>query len=212
MTVRPKLTLQPLTTADIPRAVEIERAAFGPGPLTKRFYPNGMNETSLANLKYRVSKALKDPTSNAHPWKVVRDDTGEMIAYAIWIKPLTKDEVEQMMEKAKVDDPNEPVDTAVNKEFKAAFMKEMFASHGRLMGDRMHWYLRLIATHPDHQGIGAGAVLIDWGLQKAREDSMPAYLESSAAGYPVYIHKGFREIGKMTVDESTSLPCLLWEP
>lgn len=39
-------------------------------------------------------------------------------------------------------------------------------------------------------------MLIEWGVQKAREDGVPAYLEASVQGKPVYEKCGFREVGE----------------
>jgi len=43
---------------------------------------------------------------------------------------------------------------------------------------------------------GAASLLIDWGVKKAREDGVPAYLEASVTGKPVYEKAGFREVGE----------------
>lgn len=40
-------------------------------------------------------------------------------------------------------------------------------------------------------------MLIDWGVQKAREDKVPAFLEASSQGKPVYERCGFRQVGEL---------------
>jgi GNAT superfamily N-acetyltransferase len=42
---------------------------------------------------------------------------------------------------------------------------------------------------------GAASLLISWGVQRAREDGVPAFLEASTAGKPVYEKAGFRQVG-----------------
>ena len=42
-----------------------------------------------------------------------------------------------------------------------------------------HWYLEVLGTRPDRQGEGLGSALIRHGLERAEQDGLPAYLESS---------------------------------
>ncbi|KAI8587202.1 acyl-CoA N-acyltransferase [Geranomyces variabilis] len=213
--LRPSLTIQPLTLDDVPTMCEIEAAAFAPSPVGALIYPNGRGPSTSDAMAYRFRKLLNDPSKAfAYPLKVVREDTGEMVTFGVWIRPLTAEERQVVKDKAAAGpDPEAPVDEAMDKEFMSAFRKEMGASHERTMGDRPHWYLELLVTHPRHQGIGAGGAIIRWGLQKAREDKVTAYLESSAAGFKVYEHMGFKTIGEVRVwDGKAVLPCMEWTP
>ena len=38
-------------------------------------------------------------------------------------------------------------------------------------------------------------MLISYGVERAREDGVPAYLEATASGMPVYQRCGFRQVG-----------------
>lgn len=42
-----------------------------------------------------------------------------------------------------------------------------------------HWYILILGVHPDYQGQGLGAELLSPILQKADEESVPVYLETS---------------------------------
>ncbi len=52
----------------------------------------------------------------------------------------------------------------------------------------------MLATHPTHQGKGAGSQLMRWGLVQADEQNVEAYLEASPDAVPLYEKFGFREV------------------
>ena len=56
-----------------------------------------------------------------------------------------------------------------------------------------HWYLNLLATHPDWQRQGLGAMLIAPIGEVCRHDGLPLYLETeTVANVAYYSHLGFR--------------------
>ena len=77
------------------------------------------------------------------------------------------------------------------------------------------WYLKILIVHPEFQRRGVGTALLDWGLAHARGRGENVYLEASDRGEPLYLKKGFKELGHLVVGEEgheASLPCLLWDP
>jgi GNAT superfamily N-acetyltransferase len=59
--------------------------------------------------------------------------------------------------------------------------------------------LGLLCVHRDAQRKGVGAALVQWGLDRSREERLPAYLEASPAGFPLYQKLGFNKIDTMIV-------------
>ena len=60
-----------------------------------------------------------------------------------------------------------------------------------------HYYLSLLATHPEHSGRGIGMELLRTNLAVIDSEGLPAYLESSnPANNRRYESVGFRPIGK----------------
>jgi len=52
--------------------------------------------------------------------------------------------------------------------------------------------LTFVGTHPDFQGRGAGTLLTEWGLKRAKQDgNIPVYLESTIAASSLYRRLGF---------------------
>lgn len=59
---------------------------------------------------------------------------------------------------------------------------------------RNHWQLDLLGVHPDHRKHGHGAELIAWGINRAKEDKLPAVV-IMADGLEGYYHKhGFEKL------------------
>lgn len=50
-----------------------------------------------------------------------------------------------------------------------------------------------MATDPAYQGKGAGSQLMRWGLKKADEHGLEAFLEASPEAVPLYERLGFKE-------------------
>ncbi|KXJ90432.1 acyl-CoA N-acyltransferase [Microdochium bolleyi] len=61
-------------------------------------------------------------------------------------------------------------------------------------GDRGEsWYLSFLAVHPDHQGIGAGKKLTQWGLDRAQEEGVVASVITAVGTEEFYARCGFDE-------------------
>ena len=56
-----------------------------------------------------------------------------------------------------------------------------------------HWMLDMVGVDPDRQGEGIGTALVRHGVERARADRVPAFLETSKArNVPYYERFGFR--------------------
>jgi GNAT superfamily N-acetyltransferase len=65
-----------------------------------------------------------------------------------------------------------------------------------------HWYLGVLAAHPDHWGRRLGRTVMAAGLVRAAEDGLPAYLETSTPkNVDVYRSAGFDVAKHLMVDE-----------
>lgn len=56
--------------------------------------------------------------------------------------------------------------------------------------------LAVLITREGYRKRGAGGMLVDWGLKQAERDNVPAYVEASAMGLPVYLRCGFKTDGE----------------
>lgn len=60
--------------------------------------------------------------------------------------------------------------------------------------------LHVLVTEPEEQRRGAGGMLLKWGLDQADQAQLPAYLEASEEGKPLYARWGFEETKKVIFD------------
>lgn len=66
------------------------------------------------------------------------------------------------------------------------------SARDEIMGiEKPFFMLNSLATHPDHQGRGAGKLLLDWGVKKADDEGLITYLDASQVARPIYERRGF---------------------
>lgn len=66
------------------------------------------------------------------------------------------------------------------------FFKDMWS------GERAEaWYLQNLAVHPDFQGKGIGRMLVQWGLDRARDEGIYASVIAARGKDPFYRKCGF---------------------
>lgn len=82
------------------------------------------------------------------------------------------------------------------------------ANHPR---DEPHYYLSLLATHPDHRGHGVGMALLGDNLARIDAERRPAYLESSnPANDHRYARLGFVPAGSFQLPTHGPLVTTMW--
>ncbi|MFI5910708.1 GNAT family N-acetyltransferase [Dactylosporangium sp. NPDC051541] len=65
-----------------------------------------------------------------------------------------------------------------------------------------HWYLGVVAVHPEHWGRRLGRTVMAAGLRRAAADGLPAYLETSnPKNVQVYRTAGFEVVEELHVDD-----------
>ena len=65
---------------------------------------------------------------------------------------------------------------------------------------------------PDFAGRGIGTQLVQWGIDKAEEDHLPAFLESTPAALSLYKRLGFAAVRDLYLDNNHVLTVLVREP
>lgn len=179
--------------------MEIQFSAFDSEPYHRCLYPGGNTPSARAAAGLRVIQE-REHTPQQEVVGCVDGDTGVMVGFVKWNFYKTERPESEWNKREKVDwwgvGENE------NKEMKRkaeAYLETTEGTRQRIWGGRPHALCALLCVHPDHQRQGAGTLLMHWGIERARDMGLPAYLEASFEGYPLYKKLGFRDIDSMII-------------
>jgi hypothetical protein len=65
-----------------------------------------------------------------------------------------------------------------------------------------HWYLGVLATHPDHAGRRLGRAVMAPGVRRAADEELPAYLETTnPVNVGIYRRSGWTVAAETSVDD-----------
>lgn len=96
-----------------------------------------------------------------------------------------------------------------------SFNQPIVDKHTHWMGDRPHGLLRYMAVSPNHRRKGAATMCVQWGIDRCKELGIPAYLEASEEGAPVYEKLGFEKVDVVECvweGEVFAYPVMIWWP
>ncbi|KAK5173335.1 uncharacterized protein LTR77_002016 [Saxophila tyrrhenica] len=80
---------------------------------------------------------------------------------------------------------------------------------------RGHAVLMFLATDKAWRRKGAATAIVRWGLDRCRELNVPAFLEASDEGAPVYERLGFEVVDEVVMEiegERAGFPAMMWWP
>ncbi|TVY42845.1 Allophanate hydrolase [Lachnellula subtilissima] len=190
------LQLSDAAPEDVDRIASVHLSAFDSNVLLHAQFPT---PASLAFLHSLLSQELLHTIQNVQTAgkavMVVRDTDAEneIIGFAKWDLPSVSNKEYHAGVKWHMD---------VRKEFLDVYHEKAERAKVRVIGDKSCYRLTFIGTHPDFQGKGAATLLTKWGLERAKQDNVPVYLESTVAASSLY-----RRLGFMSLDGlSMSLP------
>ncbi|KAF1841122.1 uncharacterized protein K460DRAFT_371114 [Cucurbitaria berberidis CBS 394.84] len=198
------LELHPITSNDTLSWVRIRSVAYY-GPTHDLIHSGPVRETSIRSIAEDRKCDLKKP--NTWHWKIVdtsldpseddpKDNGGRTIAIAVWSMHNVKrdgsnDSLSIPVEKA--DDTPGFIPPEVRLDALGSLLDPLRAAQKDIMGkSEQYFMLNVFATHPDHQGRGAGRLLLDWGLNKADKEGLVTYLAATSTARPIYEKRGFK--------------------
>ncbi|OBT78897.1 hypothetical protein VF21_02818 [Pseudogymnoascus sp. 05NY08] len=186
------LVLELATAEDVPAIIDVWFAAFTQ-PSMRKLLPDtpGMREWHhnwhLGNFQNRPdTKYLRivDPKS--------KDEQGRprIVAFGVWDLAMPEERGRRFP----------PWHPDCPQEACEAFIATLESERKRVMGDVKNYYLDTVATHPDYQKRGAGAMLVKWGCDLADENDVASYVDASKAGAPLYKKYGFVDFSPAGAD------------
>lgn len=190
---------------DAEQICDVNLSAFSDETVSLQTLPRESG-SGRAFWKPSIIRDINDP--NTHVLVVTDDaDAGRVIAFAKWKppgSPITDPPAAHLW----------PQDG--NPELAVRFFSLFTRGHREVMKDQPHWFLELLATDKNAGGRGAASKLLQWGVDRADRDGLPAYLEATAAGEPIYEKKfGFRAVRRDEIDVGTkviNVPFMIREP
>ncbi|KAG7005162.1 hypothetical protein G7Y79_00021g050290 [Physcia stellaris] len=198
----PTLLLRPCTPSDIP-ALAAVNASFT-SPRVQLTYGNVSPSDRLKLLSSILSREfqLASTSSSAqsqqtHIICVVDTAINAIISFAVWIY-----QSKGYLASEDVDTSNPWLPPGTHEVLARDFQRmagELRSAYPARVSEP-HWMLANLATRPEHEGRGAGSMLIRWAFPRADEMGVKCFVDSSAVGYPVYKKRGFVDVGIMEVD------------
>jgi len=180
------------------RVTELFTLAFYEDPLWSWAFPDPDKRME----QHRAWWGLYMHSAVPHEW-VWATENGD--AAALWIPPGTPELSDEDEAKA------EPLirDLLGSHADNVLKLIDSFESHHP--SQRRHYYLSLLATHPDHRGQGKGMGLLAANLTLIDEQGMPAYLESSnRANDHRYERLGFAQVGEFAAPGGEPTVACMW--
>ncbi|KAF2676359.1 acyl-CoA N-acyltransferase [Lentithecium fluviatile CBS 122367] len=193
------LVVSLLTPDEAPQYMRIRHAAFA-NDMNKVFYFNAPASEKTLN---RVVEDIRDTIKKGTIYlKCIDTSTGQIIAGSRWTHHRPSDPTAKFRTAEEVEADlkiGQPYDES-NTEVWNVFFGLLYDNKRQIMGLRPYYSLDTLVTHPDHHRRGAGGLLIKWGLEKADEAGLEAYLESSVTGRPLYERHGFEPVKEIALD------------
>jgi ribosomal protein S18 acetylase RimI-like enzyme len=171
-TVPSMVTIRLATIDDIPRLATTATRAFADDPVLRWFFPDDEEYFAL------------NPTLTAYlcrRWQVTGTQwcTDDAVALAGWVPPGRPD--------VDVERP-----TIVHPEHRLAKFESLRKAFTAHTPAEPHWYLNMLATHPDWQRQGLAGALMGEVFRTADEQGLPCYLETETTDNVAYYrHHGF---------------------
>ena len=202
------LKLLPLPQSEGQLCTRICKEAFIPGILSV-MYPNGYTDESQKHALGTMLRLAERHPDRIQMLKVVDEDLPEddpfqkVVGISQWrIFPRERTEQEMKQEEEASDKEDKEygsppgMSEAVVDDFSGA-TSEYKEKH---LGRKAHVLLYILATRPEHERRGVGAMSLNWGTKKADEMGLPVYLEGSPKGVALYKKWGFEVVDELPWD------------
>ncbi|KAI9147811.1 Puromycin N-acetyltransferase [Paramyrothecium foliicola] len=191
----PKLSLRSAEAADVSEMVEVLFSAFKESRFSNRCFPPSDPECHEFYATWAI-KNINDQAS--HMLLVVAEDEEDrsrpprIAGWARWVRRPAPDPAAE--EPPRLVFTADMYPRAGDGEFAARFFQANYDVSRRIVGHDAQWFLSMMVVRQDFQRRGVGALLMQYGVEKADEDGWMAYVNGSAEGKGLYERFGFRTV------------------
>ncbi|KAH1567043.1 hypothetical protein KXV68_007508 [Aspergillus fumigatus] len=161
--------LDTATEADAPRIADIHMAAFHTNGMLLAQFPTPAVRKGLWTSL--VDKVVKEIRDPQWEVLVAREADDRVVSFAKWCLPLSESTVYE----------EEP------------WVWPEGTNMAILNG------LSFIATDPSYALRGAGSLLVNWGIERSKEENIPIALESTLDAVPFYQRLGFQTEARISM-------------
>ncbi|KAI0883044.1 acyl-CoA N-acyltransferase [Annulohypoxylon maeteangense] len=198
------IQIRKATESDIPSIIDTYFDAFRDHPLTLRaFFPG--SEPVRQWWAEGIGADLRDPSTH---YLVVTDsasaDPERILAFGKWRVWLTS-----------TTPPAPPIPSwpeGADVPLLEKFFGAIDQKHKDILQDRPHWYLDMLGVRKEAQGKGVGTRLVEYGVTKADEARVEAFLAASPAGAPLYQKYGFEIHSTLPMGENGRVETFMLRP
>ncbi|KIW16102.1 hypothetical protein PV08_06153 [Exophiala spinifera] len=156
------------------------------------------NEWSIGQQRWQFHN---DPTTRF--MKVEDANTGEIVSLARWHRysdgyPLEDKYTEIDVFAPPGSSPKFP--QGLNGLLHAGLLEALLDRRPDYINRGVAWVLTTLVTRTDLRRRGAGGMLLQWGIEQAKKEGAPAYLEAVPAAMSTYSSHGFKHIEDLTIN------------
>ena len=198
------LQLLPMEESDLSIYQDVCWEAFK-DDLMGLMYPNGYTPAAREwGLRTNLEQWRGHP-DKIKMMKVIDTDLpqdgpfGKIVGVAVW-KFYPKDRTEEELEAEKIEHDEMGLPPDANVPLLEEFFGNIAKCKKEIMGGNANVLLSMLATLPAHHRRGIGAMHLRFGLEEADKLGLPAYLEASPMGKPLYMRMGFEEVREFPFD------------
>lgn len=195
----------PATIDDIPDLSSIFLNTFTGGVATKLFPPTAAvrqwwDDANTHDLLHNPSSqyiVVRDLAAN--------DGKGKVIGYIKWVVP-----VHGVGFKPPPRFPSWPdkSDKTFCDEYFGALEREKW----KHIKQNQDYWIDMFCTLPEHQGRGAGTLMLEWGCKRADDDGVKAYVNATEKGRSTYERFGFKMQNKFVIRDGMGGMSCVREP
>lgn len=209
--------IEPVKEEDMPRCMEICLPAFDFVPIQSIIAgpdtPDKYNVNAQRHIQGLREHAAKYPSVPPGIKCIYTDPvTGDekIVGFAewlIWDRERTEEEYSQENYILRL----EWVESNKDRDHALSFMQPFFEERRRAMKGRPFGLLIYMCVEPEFRRQGVASQCVRWGMERCAELGIPAYLEASEEGMPLYKRLGW-ELMEGVSDLAGELPPMIWYP